>query len=214
MGIELEWSRPVRRPVAVAGMFAAALLLSVPASFAQTDVAARDSEAIAASRRLIEKWMAETAAPAALITVSRGGNVVWSEAFGCANVELQVPASPRTRLRIGSVSKPLTSAAMALLVEEGKLDLDAPVQRYVPDFPVKTWPITTRQVAGHLAGIRHYAPGEFENQQHFDTVRSGLAMFEKDALIFEPGTKTDTPPTATISSPPSSKARAECLSWS
>ena len=53
--------------------------------------------------------------------------------------------------RIGSVSKPLTAIAVAQLVQQGKLDLDAPVQRYVPSFPEKPWPVTTRELAGHLA---------------------------------------------------------------
>jgi serine beta-lactamase-like protein LACTB len=133
--------------------------------------------------------MERTQAPGVSIAVSRGGRLLWSEAIGCADLELQVPVSKTTRLRIGSVSKPLTAAALGLLVEEGRLDLDAPVQRYVPDFPKKAWPITTRQLAGHLAGIRHYEKGEFESRDHYDTVRAGLAIFEKDALLFEPGTK-------------------------
>jgi CubicO group peptidase (beta-lactamase class C family) len=78
--------------------------------------------------------------------------------------------TPLTRFRVGSVSKSLTAAALGLLVEEGKLDLDAPVQRYVPAFPRKRWPVTTRQAAGHLAGIRHYLPGEFESRRHYATV--------------------------------------------
>jgi CubicO group peptidase (beta-lactamase class C family) len=188
MRSELYDSRPRREFSRRAALFLA-LLFAAARARAASPSAGRDAESIEASRRLIEKWMHETGAPAALVTVSRGGRTIWSEAFGCASLELQVPASPRTRFRIGSVSKPLTSTAMALLVEDGKLDLDAPVQRYVPDFPVKAWPITTRQVAGHLSGIRHYVAGEFENQRHFDTVRAGLAMFEKDALIFEPGSK-------------------------
>ena len=90
---------------------------------------------------------------------------------------------------MGSVSKPLTSIALGLLYEEGKLDLDSPVQRYVPGFPVKRWPITVRQVAGHLAGIRHYNDGEFENMLHYPTVDSGLSIFKNDSLLFEPGTR-------------------------
>ena len=83
------------------------------------------------------------------------------EGFGWADLEQRVPVTPLTRFRIGSVSKPLTAAALGLLVERGELDLDAPVQEYVPDFPTKRWPITTRQVAGHVAGIRHYQGLEF-----------------------------------------------------
>jgi serine beta-lactamase-like protein LACTB, mitochondrial len=54
---------------------------------------------------------------------------------------------------------------------------------------VKRYPITVRQGAGHLAGIRHYLPGEFENQKHYATVTDGLAMFSADSLLFEPGTR-------------------------
>jgi len=114
---------------------------------------------------------------------------VWIEGFGWADVEQQVPVTALTRFRIGSVSKPLTAAGLGLLVEEGKVDLDAPVQRYVRDFPVKRWPITVRQVAGHLAGIRHYRGEEFLSQRHYATVTEGLAIFRDDSLDVEPGTK-------------------------
>ena len=156
---------------------------------AAPSAAAGSGGAIERSRAIVELGMFRTLAPGAQIAVSRAGRIVWSESFGCADVELDVPVASDTRLRIGSVSKPLTAAALGLLVEEGRLDLDRPVQAYVPDFPRKAWPITTRQLAGHLAGIRHYEAGEFDIRDHYDTVRAGLAIFEKDALIFEPGTK-------------------------
>ena len=54
---------------------------------------------------------------------------------------------------------------------------------------MKRYPITVRQVAGHLAGIRHYGPGEFENQKHYNTVLEGLTIFQDDSLLFEPGTQ-------------------------
>ena len=165
---------------------------TAPAQTAAVAPASRaelEAGAIARARALIEKEMARTLAPGVSVAVSRGGRLVWSEGIGCADLELQVPVSTVTRMRIGSVSKPLTAAAVGILVEEGRLDLDAPVQRYVPDFPKKAWPITTRQLAGHLAGIRHYEEGEFEIREHYDTVRKGLSIFENDALLFEPGTR-------------------------
>lgn len=165
------------------------LLLSVAGVAGAQPAAAPAGNAIARARALIDHEMTRTLAPAVSVAVSRDGRLIWSEAIGCADVELQVPVSTTTRLRIGSVSKPLTAAALGALVEEGRLDLDAPVQRYVPDFPKKAWPITTRQLAGHLAGIRHYERGEFEIREHYDSVRAGLAVFEKDALLFEPGTR-------------------------
>ena len=133
--------------------------------------------------------MASKEAPGVSVAVSRGGRLVWSQGIGCADLEQQVSLTPISRLRIGSVSKPLTAALLGLLVEEGRLDLDAPIQTYVPDFPKKAWPITTRQLAGHLAGIRHYKGNEFESREHYETVRQGLSIFENDPLLFEPGTK-------------------------
>ncbi|HEY1252973.1 MAG TPA: serine hydrolase domain-containing protein [Thermoanaerobaculia bacterium] len=177
---------------------ASAILLLALAPFARAQVAASnaaraqdrdDVASIAEARRRIFAWMASTQAPGVSVAVSRGGRIVWSEGIGCADLEQQVPVTPITRFRVGSVSKPLTAALLGLLVQEGRLDLDAPVQTYVPDFPKKAWPITTRQLAGHLAGVRHYKGDEFEIRDHYDTVRAGLAIFENDPLLFEPGTK-------------------------
>ena len=169
----------------------AALLLTVVTAplAAQSPAVQSDVAAIGTARAFVLDTMAQLRAPGALITVIRDGVMIWSEGFGFADLEQRVPVTPLTRFRIGSVSKPLTSIALGLLVEEGKLDLDAPVQQYVPDFPVKPWPLTTRQLAGHLAGIRHYRGDEFASARHYDTVRDGLAIFANDSLLFEPGTQ-------------------------
>ena len=140
-------------------------------------------------RKFILDTMRVLGAPGVAICVWKDGKLVWTEGFGYADLEQQVPVTTQTRFRIGSVSKPLTAAALGLLSEAGQLDWDAPVQRYVPTFPVKRYPITVRQVAGHLAGIRHYGPGEFENQKHYNTVLEGLTIFQDDSLLFEPGTQ-------------------------
>lgn len=67
--------------------------------------------------------------------------------------------------------------------------LDAEVQRYVPAFPRKRWPITVRQVAGHIAGVRHYRGDENESYRPYATVLAGLDIFDDDTLLFEPGTR-------------------------
>ncbi|HXL08084.1 MAG TPA: serine hydrolase domain-containing protein [Gemmatimonadales bacterium] len=127
--------------------------------------------------------------PGVQVAVAIDGTLVWSEGFGYADAARKRPVTRATQFRIGSVSKPLTAAAVALLYEQGKLDLDAPVQRYVPTFPDKGYPITTRQLTGHLAGIRHYKDREFFLNRHFATVRDGLAIFQDDSLLFPPGTR-------------------------
>jgi CubicO group peptidase (beta-lactamase class C family) len=82
------------------------------------------------------------------------------------------------------------------LVEQGKLDLDAPVQKYCGAFPQKQWAVTTRQVLGHLGGIRHYGPqdgklfqGGNDNTKHYNSVNESLVFFKDDPLLHEPGSK-------------------------
>jgi CubicO group peptidase (beta-lactamase class C family) len=127
--------------------------------------------------------------PGFAIAVAVDGRIVWSEAFGYADIEARRRATPTTQFRIGSVSKPLTATAIVQLFETGKLDLDAPVQRYVPTFPAKGAPISTRLLAGHLAGLRHYQGGEFILNRRFATVTEGLAIFKDDSLRFPPGSR-------------------------
>jgi CubicO group peptidase (beta-lactamase class C family) len=145
--------------------------------------------AIAAERRFILDTMRVLGAPGASVTVIRDGDIVWSEGFGWADLEQQVAVTPLTRFRIGSVSKSLTSIGLGLLAQEGKIDLDAPVQRYVPSFPVKKAPVTVRELAGHTAGIRHYRGNEMMIQRHYASVTEALDIFRNDTLLFTPGTR-------------------------
>lgn len=126
--------------------------------------------------------------PGLTVAVAVHGRLVYAEGFGYADLEERVPAWPTTKFRIGSISKSLTSVALMQLVEQGKLDLDAPVQKYVPSFPDKGAKITPRLLAGHLAGIRHYKGEEFLISKHYDSVLDGLNIFENDPLVASPGT--------------------------
>jgi serine beta-lactamase-like protein LACTB, mitochondrial len=94
-----------------------------------------------------------------------------------------------TKFRVGSISKPFTAAALGRLYQHGKLDLDAPIRRYVPSFPDKGVSITVREVGGHLGGIRGYKPNEPESQIHYPSVDSSLSRFRDDSLVAQPGTK-------------------------
>jgi serine beta-lactamase-like protein LACTB, mitochondrial len=115
----------------------------------------------------------------------------WSNGWGVADLENAVPAKATTVYRLGSISKPITATAVMQLVEQGRLDLDAPVQRYCRAFPAKPWPVTSRELLGHLGGIRHYNQREeqAEYTTHFDSVADGLAVFKDDPLLSRPGTE-------------------------
>lgn len=161
---------------------------TLPPDPAAGHMAEEYSEAIDAARTILDSIMAAENIPGLSVAVGRGSEVLWSEGFGFSDLTHGVKVTPLTLFRIGSVSKPYTAAALAHLVEDGALDLDAPVRTYVPSWPEKRWPVTTRQVAGHIAGIRHYRGMENFSAVPYGTVLSGLEIFQDDSLISEPGT--------------------------
>jgi CubicO group peptidase (beta-lactamase class C family) len=116
-----------------------------------------------------------------------GGQLVLERGYGLADVENNVPATPDTVYRLASISKMLTAVAALQLVEQGKLDLQAPVQKYVPDFPEKQAPITCELLLKHQSGIRHYKDGEVRSAVAYARVGDALKIFCDDPLLFAPG---------------------------
>ncbi|MGH7672703.1 MAG: serine hydrolase domain-containing protein [Gemmatimonadales bacterium] len=144
-------------------------------------------QAIERARAHVEAMMAERRIPGLAVAVAVDGRTVWSEGFGYADVDARRPACPQTQFRLQSVSKPVTAAVMARLVEAGRLDLDAPIQTYVPSFPAKQGTITARALASHRAGIRHYRDDvETLSTKHYGTATASLEHFQDDSLLFPP----------------------------
>lgn len=167
------------------------------AVFCAISLNAQEQKLTPEKRALIEaavsKFMASTHAPGVSVAVVENGEYEWASGFGVADLENNVPASEHTLFRMGSISKSLTAVGALELWERGQLDLDAPVQKYCPAFPTKQQPITTREVMGHLGGIRHYKQGaddlETNNTKHFDDpIQAGLDFFKNDPLVADPGT--------------------------
>src|SRR5215813_1495176 len=171
-------------------VFLATLPANVLAQTAAQPVAAAKAEEYANAkqhaRAVAKEWLTR-GIPGVTLAVAMDGKIVYTEGFGYADVEQRVPVWPTTKFRIASDSKPLTAAGLMLLVEQGKIDLDAPVQKYVPSFPDKSAnggaKITARLLAGHLAGIRHYKDDEFQISRHYDSVTEGLKIFADDPLL-------------------------------
>jgi CubicO group peptidase (beta-lactamase class C family) len=115
--------------------------------------------------------------------------LVLTEEFGWSDIATKTPLTVVSLLRIGSVSKLLTAAAAVRLVAKGRLDLDAPVGRYLPDVPADKTTLTARQLAGHLGGIRHYGRNEYFNTRPFSNVSETIEIFLRDSLLSPPGNK-------------------------
>jgi CubicO group peptidase (beta-lactamase class C family) len=115
---------------------------------------------------------------------------LWKRSFGYADMEHKIPAKPDTLYRLASISKPITAIGILRLMEEGKLNLDDEVQKYVPYFPRKRWPVTIRHLLGHLSGISHYR--NYDEEGHFKThytTEESVGVFKDWMLKAEPGTK-------------------------
>ncbi len=188
-----------RQGLRIAGLWLAGMGAVAIVGMALAGALIADDVAISAAEKAqfedaVSKFMAASHAPGVSAAIVENGELVWSEGFGLADLENSVPATSRTLYRLGSVSKPLTSTAAMQLWERGKIDLDAPVQKYCPAFPQKEWPITTRELLGHLGGIRHYKSDsqddpEIGNTKHFESMADGIKFFANDPLIAKPGTK-------------------------
>src|SRR5262249_47227017 len=150
----------------------------------------RYSAAIDASQRLARALVVEDNLPGFSVAVAMDGQILWAEAVGWADIERRIPVTARTRFRLGSVSKTLTASALLLLHDRGRVDLDAPVQTYVPAYPQKPWTITTRQLMGDIAGVHVIRGDNNERVPRGDcaTVDDAVQMFAAEPLLFEPGT--------------------------
>src|SRR5262245_7312099 len=162
---------------------------AVPSTTAVADPG-RYSHAIKEASSLARALVVEDNLPGLSVAVAMDGQILWAEGIGWADLESRAPVTPRTRFRLGSVSKTLTAAAVLLLYEHGRVDLDAPVQTYVAAYPQKQWTITTRQLMGDIAGV-HIIRGDNNDQLPRGDCASldeALKMIAAEPLLFEPGT--------------------------
>jgi len=155
---------------------------------APTGGPAAQSRAVELASVMFEEAVAAPTVPGISVAVAGQEGIIWAQGFGLADLENAVPMSTRTKMRIGSVAKPFTAAALMRLYEKGKVNLDEDVRSYVPTWPEKHGVITLRQLASHTSGIRHYEGDEFVANRYYPTVVESLDIFKDAPLEFEPGT--------------------------
>jgi serine beta-lactamase-like protein LACTB, mitochondrial len=157
-------------------------LLASPVLEALTPEKTREIE------KLVSAEMARQSIPGLSIG-TRSGDDLWLAGYGLSDLENFVPAKAVTVYRTASIAKPMLATAVMQLVEAGKLDLDAPVEKYVPGFPQKPWPVTTRLLLAHTGGIRTYHNGEEFSVTHYTSAQDAVRQFAADDLAYEPGTR-------------------------
>ena len=151
-------------------------------------VASLESQADA----VVSAAMNERKIPGVSIAVARGGRTLLAKGYGLANVELDVKASTSTVYRIGSVTKQFTAAAIMRLVENGKMALDDPIEKYLPDYPVAGRRITIRHLLTHTSGIKSYTglgPKFWDNSRLDLSHEKLIGLFKDEPPDFQPGEK-------------------------
>jgi CubicO group peptidase (beta-lactamase class C family) len=167
----------------VFGLFLA-VTVSAPAQIAQPAIASRFDSIIGSAFRT-------TRCPGLSVALSIHNSVVYSRAWGFADLEQSVPLKADSVHRLASVSKLVTATMIMDLVQAGRLKLDIPIKTYLTDLPSTYDKITVRHLLSHQSGIREYrVPDEAFSIIHYPTSRDALKAFVNDALLFEPGTKT------------------------
>ncbi len=199
-GAEMAIAFALAAALLVGGIGAVVFFLTISPGYADSSAVpshasatppAKYSSVVEESRRLTRELVLEGNLPGLSVAVAVNGEIVWAEGFGYANIAHRLPVTPLTQFRLGSVTKTLTAAAAALLYDRGRLDLDAPVQQYVPQYPKKQWTVTARQLLADVAGV-HVMRGDNNDQTpYFECANLDEAIkhFAGEPLLFEPGTR-------------------------
>lgn len=169
--------------VLLAPAFSRAETKLVPATVAKLD-------------RAVTEQMAKQDLVGLAVGVIRDGQVVYTQGYGLANREEKLPVTAETVFNWASNSKPVAGVLAVQLAAQGRLDLDADIRRYLPEFPEKSGVITTRHLLCHQSGIPHYGNGKVlpspipanAPDLNHDPV-TALHKFDQSPLIFAPGEK-------------------------
>lgn len=139
---------------------------------------------------IAQQVLQATGAPSASVAVVQNGHLVYAQAYGSAQLEPPVAARAEMRYSIGSISKQFCATAILLLQQEGKLSLDDPVAKFLPDL-TRARDVTIRQLLSHTSGYQDYWPQDYVPPFMLDSVTAQgiLERWARKPLDFEPGTQ-------------------------
>ncbi len=143
-----------------------------------------------AAQTYLNAVLEEDGGPGVMAAVIKNGELVWSGEAGMADLEQSIPMSANQRLRIGSVSKPITAVLTLIAAQRDEVMLDTDIREYVPEFGEKIGIVTLRRLGSHTAGVRHYDFSNYleaNNVFHRATLTEGIESFAADPLVAPPG---------------------------
>lgn len=135
--------------------------------------------------RVVLAELEETKTPGAVVAIVQGDAIVYQKGFGVSNVETAQPVAPEMLFRIGSMTKMYTAATLVSLAEEGKIDLNAPIGKYLEGLPPRLASVTAHQLMSHSAGL---ADGASLFGKHDESALAEEVRTYKDSMFFtDPG---------------------------
>ncbi len=179
------------RTIIIAGSVLVAWLLFSDSSSAQ---AYPRTELTIQVDELFAEWDGETS-PGGVVGIFMDGRIIYSKGYGVANLDYDIPITPQSVLRIGSISKQFVAMCIAILAEQGKLSFDDDIRTYLPEMPDYGNQITIRHLLHHTSGIREYLAlvnliGKPEGSVFGYTTRELVELLSRQQkLNFEPGSQ-------------------------
>lgn len=169
------------------------LSLMVPvAAFAQDALAVHHLSGELAQKvdQVAAQVLQQTGVPSASVAIVRDGQIAYTQAYGKARLDPAVAAAPAMRYSVGSISKQFTAAALLFLEQQGRLSIDDPVSKYVPDL-TRANEVTIRMLLSHTSGYQDYWPEDYlmPPMREPTTAQHILDVWGKKPLDFDPGTK-------------------------
>ena len=129
--------------------------------------------------------------PGATVLIYKNGEVIYRKAFGNANLELGIAMTPENVFEIGSITKQFTAIAILMLIEQGKLNLEDEITKFIPDYPTNEKTITVHHLLNHTSGIKSYTGMDsFMKLARTDMTPTELIdVFKNEPMDFDPGEK-------------------------
>ncbi len=173
-------SRRTRTPLVIAILLALSVAIRPTASWA--DPLASEAQA------LLDQTLAQENLAGMTAAIAQGDRIVWVGAAGYRDVENEVPATPDMVNRIASLSKPMTAVAVMQLVDYGRLDLEDPLQTYVPAWPdTPGGDIKIIHLLTHTSGVKHYTGADNRPRDHYASLRDAVEYIMNRRHAFPPG---------------------------
>ncbi|WP_272149704.1 serine hydrolase domain-containing protein [Tenacibaculum aiptasiae] len=130
-----------------------------------------------------------TTPPGISVAISKDNSIVYSEGFGYSDLKTKKKVTPKTQFRAGSLSRAITTTALAKLVEKKSINFNDLAQKYLSNYPKKEYQFTVKQLATGLSGLAHYSKNDQLENRYYTSVKDAVSVFSHIPLLHKPGDK-------------------------